>query len=162
MATTEIGALIIALRTESTQFRAEMDKARSGLRATQGSFQATGHAAGNATFQLSRFAAIGVQQVIPAADGIRVALEQVFMRMFRSVNLQSTQGFGIFEAFSLRITSVTQLLTQLGVVAAAGGLGFALGNIAQNFREGQAAGLGYVESLKLAVGLTKSYSESVK
>jgi hypothetical protein len=134
--TQSIGALIVELRANSAQFSAEMDRARKG-------FQGVSTHAALSSRQMSRFAAIAAEQVVPGLRGSRQAVEG-FVQV-----LISARG---------ALSSVAGAAAVLG----AGIAGFALGNVIQNFRDAQKAGFGYVESLKMAVGATKSYEEATK
>jgi hypothetical protein len=134
--TQSIGALIVELRANSAQFTAEMDK-------TRGSLQAVGGHAALSSRQLARFAAIGAEQLVPGLQGSRQAVEGLVQALA-----------GARGAFAL--------LGPVTAVVATAFAGFALGNIIRNFQDLQREGHGYVESLKLAVGMTKSYEQATK
>lgn len=133
---TSIGGLIIELRANSAQFHAEMEAARKGLKGT-------GDAAHGSGRQLSRFAAIAAEQVVPGLRGSRVVIENLFQAV--------TRTGGAFAAFG----------PALGVVGAALG-GFALGNILANFRDLRHEGHGIAEALKLAIGSVDAFEERMK
>jgi hypothetical protein len=136
MATTEIGALIVSLRSESAQFRAEMDRARTTM-------VRTGQAAVITGDQFRRFGAIAVQTIVP---GLQASTETL-----SSLLRVATQAGG----------SMKLLGGALGAVGAALGA-FSLGNIIANFADLRREGHGFFESMKLAVGNTKSYEEGIK
>jgi hypothetical protein len=136
MGVTEIGALLIAIRTESAQFRAEMDKGKEALKGV-------GTHAATSSRQMARFAAIAAEQVVPGLQGWRTAIE------------------GVVVAGS-KATGVLGLAARAGGLLGAGLLGFGLGNAIRNFIELRQQGHGWIESAKLAVGITKSYADSVK
>jgi len=133
---TSIGGLIIELRANSAQFHAEMEAARKGLKGT-------GDAAHGSGRQLSRFAAIAAEQVVPGLRGSRVVMENLFQAV--------TKTGGAFAAFG----------PALGVVGAALS-GFALGNILANFRDLRKEGHGFVEAMKLAAGSVDAFEERMK
>jgi len=136
MSTTEIGALIVSMRSESAQFRAEMDKARDKIK------DVGGHAALSSR-SIAQMGAILAERTTPALQGHRLALEALINKM--------VIGQGLFRDLGLAAA---------GFAAALGG--FALGNMIRNFIDLRNAGFGYVEALKLAIGETKSYLDTVK
>jgi len=136
MATESFGAIIVELRANSAQFTAELEKARGGLKGV-------GEHAALSTRNLSRFGAIAAEQVIPGLKGSRVAIENMIQAVTRLRGSLALLGPGL-------------------AAVGAGIAGFALGNAIQNFRDLQKAGFSYFDSLKMAVGITKSYEQATK
>ncbi len=135
-----IGALIVELRANSAQFTAEMDAAR-------GAVVRHGEAHLLSARSMSRFASIGLEEVIPSLRGSRLAMESVITALIR---LRQSAGAAT--------GALSAVWPAIGV-ALAGLVGYGLGNYIQNFRDLREAGVGYVESLKLAF---KGYAEFVK
>lgn len=103
---TNIGALIVELRANSAQFRAEMDGARGAL-------DNTGRSAHGSSQQIARFAAIAIEQVIPGAQGMRVALEKVFQQAFTGGGILQTLGkASLVLAAGLAAFKVGSLITE--------------------------------------------------
>lgn len=134
--TTTVGALILELRANSAQFRAEMDAAGKSTKAIGG------HAALSAQ-SMARFGAIAAEHVAPGLEGSRVAMEGLIQAGIKAQGM-----FGLLARASLP------------VIAAIGG--YWLGNALANFRDLRKEGHDFVESLKLAVGMTESYEERIK
>src|ERR1051326_858382 len=128
-----VASLIVELRSNSAAFAAEMDKARVAT-------EKVGHGHAFTAQQMSRFAAIATQTVIPQLDGMRVALEGAY-RTIASVS----GGFGAL----------------IGAVAPLGAalVGLFAGNFLRNFSEAGSITTSFGERLQVAAGITGSYKE---
>jgi len=142
--TQSVGALIVELRANSAQFKAEMDGAR-------GSLDKTGHSARLSSQQVARFAAIAVEQAVPGLRGMRVAMEQVIQQAVKFGPAVATLGGGVGALVG----------PVAGIIAAIGG-GFLLGNFIQNFREAGSVTEGFGERIKVAAGFTESFAKRLK
>lgn len=134
--TTTVGALILELRANSAQFRAEMDAAGKATK------NIGGHAALSAQ-SMARFGAIAAEHVAPGLEGSRVAME------------------GLIQA-GIKAQGTLALVARGGLLVAAALGSYAIGNALSTFRELSHEGMGFVDALKLAVGMTKSFEERLK
>jgi hypothetical protein len=85
MSTTEIGALIVSLRTESAEFRAEMDKAR-------GSLKTVGAQSDQTSRQIAKVAADGFGAIIPLSFRAENALERFIERALKAQGAMALFG----------------------------------------------------------------------
>lgn len=133
--TTTVGALIVELRSNSAQFRAEMEAAG---RKTQD----VGKHAVLSGQSLSRFGAMSIEAVT-GLEGSRVVMEKVIQA-------------------GAKATGVLGQMARGGLLVGAALGGYWLGNVLSQFRELRNEGMGFVDALKLAAGATKSYEDRLK
>src|SRR5262245_1683053 len=132
----DLGSLLIYIRANDSQFKVAMDGAKKDME----DVGKKGHSAGQ---EIGKIGRVLIAEFLPGVD--------LSARELSKLLSIAQKGTGVFAT-----------LAQAGVLALGAGLGYAAGNAIRNFIDLQEAGFGVVESLKLAVGQTKSYVEVTK